>query len=77
VAGENSGVASLKNYCSNDDDVTMFGDILEDRDMAIKFKPRGWPFAVWLPKSQLAIIQGIDGPEITMLVWLAERKNIL
>ncbi len=60
----------------SDDDITMFGEILEDRDMAIKFRPRGWSFAVWLPKSQLAIVQGADDPEVTMPLWLAKKKEI-
>jgi len=61
----------------SDDDVTMFGDILETRDMAVKFRPRGWPFPVWLPKSQIAIVHGIEGPEVTLPIWLAEKKEIL
>lgn len=63
----------------NSTEITVLGEIRRDTGVAVLFVPRGKPIsmATWLPKSQIAIVHGTDGPEITMPLWLAEHKEIL
>jgi hypothetical protein len=58
-------------------DVEIKGAIVKQTDMAIAFRP-GFlvTAAVWLPRSQVAVVQEVDGARITLPLWLAEEKGL-
>lgn len=67
-------------------DLDFTGKILWQGDMSIKFLGRTWEphEAVFLPKSQIAIVQrsereGFQPGEVTITVprWLAEKKEMV
>jgi len=69
-----------------DEEVHFTGTILRQTDMAVLFKGRTWQEdeAVWLPISQISIIQrteteGFKAGEVTVSIpeWLAEKKDML
>lgn len=66
-------------------EINFTGIILRQSEAAIFFKGRTWrdDEAVWLPKSQIAIIvrserEGFRPGEVTVCVpeWLAEKKEM-
>ncbi len=70
----------------SDTETNSTGTIIRQTDMSILFKGRTWQIdeAVWLPKSQIAVIQrteaeGFKPGEVTVCLpeWLAEKKGMM
>jgi hypothetical protein len=62
-------------------DLTFKGRIIRQTDMAILFRADDWQEDgsddTWLPKSQICVIQDVDGKvEIELPEWLADDKEM-
>ena len=58
------------------DDLTFAGAIKQETDEAVAFQPVGHPEAVWLPRSQIDIVECVGRLECTLPRWLAQRKGL-
>jgi hypothetical protein len=60
------------------EDISVAGRIVKETELAISFKGKetqpGQP-PVWLPKSQIAVVQEFKGVSVTMPLWLAKNKG--
>lgn len=56
-------------------EVTLTGQIKRETDMAILLVWR--EKEIWLPKSLIAVVHGVNRVRVTLPTWLATKKGLL